>query len=51
MEQITRQRVRTFWEKGAERIKAAQLLLQQGFYEEAISSAYYATLSKCYARW
>ncbi|GIV19006.1 MAG: HEPN domain-containing protein [Armatimonadota bacterium] len=44
MEPIVRQRVRTFWDKGEERLKAARLLYQQGFYEEAVSVAYYATL-------
>ncbi|MGC8783103.1 MAG: HEPN domain-containing protein [Armatimonadota bacterium] len=44
MEPILRQRVRTFWDKGEERLKAARLLHQQGFYEEAVSVAYYATL-------
>lgn len=44
MEQILRQRVRAFWDKSAERLRAARLLFEQGFYEEAISVAYYATL-------
>lgn len=44
MEPIVRQRVRTFWDKGEERLRAARLLYQQGFYEEAVSAAYYATL-------
>jgi uncharacterized protein (UPF0332 family) len=44
VEQILRQRVRTFWDKSAERLRAARLLFEQGFYEEAISVAYYATL-------
>jgi len=44
VEQILRQRVRAFWDKSAERLRAARLLFEQGFYEEAISVAYYATL-------
>ncbi|GBC94975.1 hypothetical protein HRbin16_00761 [bacterium HR16] len=44
MESIVRQRVRTFWGKSEERLRAARLLLQQGFYEEAVSVSYYATL-------
>lgn len=44
MEPILRQRVRTFWDKGEERLEAARLLHQQGFYEEAVSVAYDATL-------
>lgn len=44
MEPIVRQRARTFWDKADERLKAARLLHQQGFYEEAVSIAYYATL-------
>lgn len=44
MEPIVRQRVRTFWDKAEERLRAARLLYQQGFYEEAVSVAYYATL-------
>ncbi len=44
MEQILRQRVRAFWDKSAERMRAAQMLFEQSFYEEAISVAYYATL-------
>ncbi|MCS7311183.1 MAG: HEPN domain-containing protein, partial [Armatimonadetes bacterium] len=34
----------TFWDKGEERLRAARLLYEQGFYEEAVSVAYYATL-------
>jgi uncharacterized protein (UPF0332 family) len=41
---MLRQRVRAFWDKSAERLRAARLLFEQGFYEEAISVAYYATL-------
>jgi uncharacterized protein (UPF0332 family) len=44
VEQIFRQRVRTFWDKSAERLRAAHMLFEQGYYEEAISVAYYATL-------
>jgi uncharacterized protein (UPF0332 family) len=44
VEQILRQRARAFWDKSAERLRAARLLFEQGFYEEAISVAYYATL-------
>jgi uncharacterized protein (UPF0332 family) len=44
VEQMLRQRVRAFWDKSAERLRAARLLFEQGFYEEAISVAYYATL-------
>ncbi len=44
MESIVWQRVGTFWDKAEERLRAAHLLLQQGFYEEAVSVAYYATL-------
>jgi len=43
-ESLLRERVRTFWDKAQERLKAAHLLYREGFYEEAISTAYYAAL-------